>query len=178
MHYLVRGSNGKDYGPVDLVTLREWVHQGRIKADTKVRNTTNGMLLMATNMPELDGMFTANSALQATIIAGGYLGNKVNAEAEHAERWEDYKFVILMSILGMFFSLVFAWIAIVFNIIAMKRAYEAAKEQKPLAGLSFSIALLSMIAVLVIPILIGFWMRPILFPDRTPHNTKIGVDSR
>ncbi len=133
---------------------------------------------MATSMPELDGMFIGNSTLKATIIAGGYLGAKINAEAEHAERWEDYKFVILMSILGMLFSLIFSWLAIIFSIIAMKRAYESAKEQKPLAGLSFSIALLSMVAVIAIPILVGFWMRPILFPDRNHHNTKIGADSR
>jgi uncharacterized protein YneF (UPF0154 family) len=175
MQYIVRIQNGKEYGPIDLPTLVEWVRQGRVGADTKVRNLGNGMLLMASNMPELDGMFLTNHARQTSAISSGYLySGPGSLHQPSSDHWEDYKFVVLMSVVGLIFSVILGWLAVIFNVIAMKRAYEAAKEQKPMAGLGFSLALLSMIATLVIPLMMGFWLQRIIFPPSRSHNNSIG----
>ena len=112
MQYMVRDSNRKEYGPIDLPTLIEWVRQGRVGPDNKVRNLTNGMLLDATHMPELNGMFAVNQAKQAAAINSGYLYSK-NTANQVSDHWEDYKFVILMSVLGIFFSMLFAWFGLI-----------------------------------------------------------------
>jgi hypothetical protein len=179
MQYIVKGPNGKEYGPIELPTLIEWVRQGRVSPDSKVRNLTNGMLLSATHMPELNGMFAANQAKQAAAINSGYLygGTQSNTQADH---WEDYKFVIMMSVLGIFFSLLIGWCGLIFCAIGMKRAYDAAREQKPMAGLGFSISLLSMLAVLVIPLLMGYWFQKVIFPEDKPRSkmTERGIDDK
>lgn len=173
MHYIVRGSNGKEYGPIDLATLIEWVRQGRVSPDSKIRNLANGMLLNATHMPELNGMFVGDQFKQATAISSGYLRTKPNS-VPLSDHWEDYKFVILMCVLGIFFSMIFAWFGLIFCFFGMKRAYEAVRLQKPMAGLAFSIAFLSVLAVLVIPFLMGYWVKNIVFPPDSPQS-KISV---
>lgn len=177
MQYMVRDSNRKEYGPIDLPTLIEWVRQGRVGPDNKVRNLTNGMLLDATHMPELNGMFAVNQARQAAAINSGYLYTK-NPTNQVSDHWEDYKFVILMSVLGIFFSMLFAWFGLIFCAIGMKRAYEAARDQKPYSGLGFSIALLSMLAVIAIPFLMGYWVQHIIFPDQPQPSRMRGIDDK
>ncbi|GEM_PF-2135434 len=39
MKYIVKGDEGKEYGPVDEETLRKWTEAGRILPQTEVRNT-------------------------------------------------------------------------------------------------------------------------------------------
>jgi hypothetical protein len=179
MRYIVRGTNGKEYGPIDLPTLIEWVRQGRVSPDTKVRNLDNGMLLMATNMSELTGMFVANQSKQTTAISSGYLYGQSRLDP-HAEQWEDYKFVIVMSVLGILFSMIIGWFGLIFCGIGMKRAYDAAREQRPMAGLGFSIALLSSFAVIAISFLMGYWAKHILFPENEPQSkmSTRGIDDK
>jgi hypothetical protein len=172
MQYIVRVPNGKEYGPIDLPTLVEWVRQGRVSSDTKVRNLTNGMLLNATHMPELNGLFIANQAMQATVISSGYLNSR-SSPNQQADHWEDYKFVITMSLLGMLLSMAIGYFAVIFNIFAMKRAWEAARDQKPMAGLGFSLALMSMLATITIPFIMGFWLQNIISPY-AGQKSKIG----
>jgi hypothetical protein len=173
MQYIVRGPNGKEYGPIDLPTLIEWVRQGRVSPDSKVRNLNNGMLLNATHMPELNGMFVANHAKQAAAINSGYLYG-AKPQNQQSEHWEDYKFVIVMSVLGIFFSMLIGWFGLIFCAIGMKRAYESAKEQKPMAGLAFTISLLSMLAVIAVPLLMGYWLQNIIFPKEKPQSRMSG----
>ncbi|MBI1333819.1 MAG: hypothetical protein GC165_13175 [Armatimonadetes bacterium] len=158
--YIVRSPDGREYGPVDLVTLQQWVQQGRVTHDTKVRNLGNGMLLMASNMPELDGHFAALYPRQHAAITSGmlYAGN----QAPVADHWEDYKFVFIMSVLGLVLSLAIGWFSIVFCIVGMVRAWKAAKEQKPMSGLAFTIALFCMFGAIAIPFLMGFWIESVL----------------
>ena len=179
MHYIIRDPGGREYGPVDLKTLIEWVRQGRVSPDTKIRNLTNGMMLMASTMPELDGMFQANHVKVASAFSGNYLYSNQSQQPAVGEHWEDYKFVILMSVLGLLSSMVVGWFAVIFNIFGMKRAWDASKEQKPMSGLAFSIALLSMLATLAIPFLMGYWLHNILFDDvKRPHKVTRGVDDK
>ncbi len=174
MQYIVRGPDGREYGPVDLPTLKEWIRQGRISHDSKVRNLNNGMLLMASNMPELDGCFVVANRMQAMANVASHPSASVQAANARAEYWEDYKFVLAMSVLGMLMSMAIGWFAIVFNIFAMKRAWEAAKDQKEMSGLAFTLALFAMLATIAIPFLEGYWLSSVFknFMNDSSGSTK------
>lgn len=174
MQYIVRGPDGREYGPVDLPTLKEWIRQGRISHDSKVRNLGNGMLLMASNMPELDGCFGIANPMQAMAHANYPRAAAAQAAAARSEKWDDYKFVLAMSVLGMVMSLAVGWFALAFNIFAMKRAWDAAKEQKEMSGLAFSLALFAMLATIAIPFLVGYWLSNVFsdFLHNSSESTK------
>lgn len=57
MHYFVTGTDGNEYGPVDLSTLQEWVKDNRVVPSSKIRNVSNGMVLQASTMPEVSHLF-------------------------------------------------------------------------------------------------------------------------
>ncbi len=153
--YVVKGPNGKEYGPVDLVTLQEWVKQGRVAHDSKVRNLGNGMMLQASNMPELDGFFPGLYYQQNSAMASGAIHGKPSNGMEH---WEDYKFAITMSVLGIILSFAIAWFSLIFCFFGVRRALEAARDQKPLSGLAVTIAILSFLAAAAIPFMMGAWV--------------------
>lgn len=44
---------GKEYGPVDVETLREWKQEGRLIADNDLRNATNGEWIKASTVAEI-----------------------------------------------------------------------------------------------------------------------------
>src|SRR4051812_34291211 len=44
---------GKEYGPVDLETLREWKREGRLIADNDLRNASNDAWVKASTVREL-----------------------------------------------------------------------------------------------------------------------------
>ena len=46
---------GKEYGPVDLETLREWKQEGRLIADNELRNASNDAWVKASAVAELFG---------------------------------------------------------------------------------------------------------------------------
>ena len=53
MQYSVIGSDGNQYGPVDLITLKQWVADGRVMPHTQVIDNLASTTLMANQMPEL-----------------------------------------------------------------------------------------------------------------------------
>ena len=167
--YTVKGPDGKDYGPVDLATLQEWVKQGRVTHDSKVRNMGNGMLLQASNMPELDGFFLATYPRQQAAMASGLIHAPNNQQADY---WEDYKFVFAMSVLGLILSVAVGWFSVIFCIFGMVRAWNAAREQKPMSGLAFTIALFCMLGAIALPFLMGFWLKHVLIDNFSggPHK--------
>lgn len=154
--YVVRGTDGREYGPVDLATLQEWVKQGRVSHDSKIRNLGNGMMLMASNMPELDGFFGGLHAHQRAVMTSGMVYG--SSQPQEAEYWEDYKFVLAMSVIGMVVSLAIGPLALIFSIMAIIRAWQAAREGKPMSGLAFGIAIACMLATVAVPFLLGFWL--------------------
>lgn len=157
--YMVKASDGREYGPVDLTTLQEWVKQGRVSHETKVRNLGNGMLLQASNMPELDGFFAQTFHRQNTAIASGMIHARPGEVPEH---WEDFRFIFAMSVLGLLMSLVLGWFAVIFCVFALVRAWNGAKAQRPMSGLAFAVALSSLLGVIAIPFLVGTWIQSVL----------------
>jgi len=58
MKYIVRGDDGKEYGPVDEETLRKWTEAGRVLPHTQIRNTLIRKWNKATDFDFLKPSFT------------------------------------------------------------------------------------------------------------------------
>jgi hypothetical protein len=58
MDYLVAAPDGKEYGPVTLDQLREWVQQDRVRPDTQLKNFHTGQPMPASAVPGLFGVAT------------------------------------------------------------------------------------------------------------------------
>jgi hypothetical protein len=70
MQYFVLADDGNEYGPVDYNGLKQWAEQNRVQRTSKVRNATNGMVMAASNHPELSDLFPMPSP-GANLTAGG-----------------------------------------------------------------------------------------------------------
>src|SRR5262245_38160476 len=62
--YWVVAADGKEYGPADLETLRQWVREGRIVQATHLKKA-DGSVVYAGKLPELADLFPARDAAQA-----------------------------------------------------------------------------------------------------------------
>ncbi len=60
MQYSVKDKDGNQYGPVDLITLKKWVQEGRVLPDTVVTDNLSSVSLVASQMPELGGVQQVN----------------------------------------------------------------------------------------------------------------------
>ena len=59
MAYYVQGSDGKTYGPVEITELEQWVREGRVLRDTKLRSAENGAEVEAHAVPQLHLVFAS-----------------------------------------------------------------------------------------------------------------------
>jgi hypothetical protein len=57
--YKIVGADGKEYGPVSLEQVRQWVAQGRINAQTRVQAVGAEEWKTAGEFPEINALFTA-----------------------------------------------------------------------------------------------------------------------
>src|SRR5215471_16164759 len=79
MHKII-GGDGKEYGPVPTETLRQWIQEGRLNAQTRVfpQGAQNWSTLGA--LPELADVFHAAPPLSAPpVTASGRASNKIAA---------------------------------------------------------------------------------------------------
>lgn len=53
MQYMVKGADGKEYGPTDVATLRTWAAEGRLASHTTLRDFNTGQTLAASAVPGL-----------------------------------------------------------------------------------------------------------------------------
>jgi uncharacterized membrane protein len=83
--YRVVGPDGKEYGPVDLPGLQQWIREGRVLKDTRVRKN-DGAVMSADLLPELTEIFrppppapsvppiASNVAVLAEFRSWGFIG--------------------------------------------------------------------------------------------------------
>jgi hypothetical protein len=64
--YMVRGADGKEYGPVTLERLTAWIKEGRLTAQHEVKRSDMGHWTAATAFSELQPVF---SSLAASVVA-------------------------------------------------------------------------------------------------------------
>ncbi|MFZ2653515.1 MAG: RDD family protein [Victivallales bacterium] len=62
MKYIVKGDDGKEYGPVDEETLRKWTEAGRVLPHTQIRNTLIKKWNKATDFDFLKPSFSLQHA--------------------------------------------------------------------------------------------------------------------
>ncbi len=67
--YWIVGGDGKEYGPVPLATLAEWIRDRRAISSTRVRKGS-GPLMEASAYPELAGFFSGGAAAAVYSPAG------------------------------------------------------------------------------------------------------------
>lgn len=63
--YRILGGDGKEYGPVSIEQLRDWLAQGRISAQTRVRAETGSEWKAAAEIPELASLFEPSTRGEA-----------------------------------------------------------------------------------------------------------------
>ncbi|MFM9873819.1 MAG: hypothetical protein ACKVQS_10190 [Fimbriimonadaceae bacterium] len=56
MEYMVIGPDGAEYGPANVDTLKVWVSEGRLTADSQLKNFATGQMMVANSVP---GLFAA-----------------------------------------------------------------------------------------------------------------------
>lgn len=53
MQYSIVGTDGNQYGPVDLMTLKRWVSEGRVLPNSQITDNLSNRTVVASQMPEL-----------------------------------------------------------------------------------------------------------------------------
>jgi len=79
--YMVRGADGKDYGPATRDQLAAWINQGRLTARQLIKRSDTQDWAEASTFGELQGLFrpaTAPDTTPPTIPAAGGPGAPIN----------------------------------------------------------------------------------------------------
>ena len=63
--YNIVGADGKQYGPVSLEQMRQWVAEGRINAQTQVQAAGAAEWKPAAELPEINSLLAARAAMPA-----------------------------------------------------------------------------------------------------------------
>ena len=67
--YMVRGADGKEYGPVSLDQLGAWVREGRLPGQSAVRRSDMEHWAAAADFSELQPLFGATATTATTATA-------------------------------------------------------------------------------------------------------------
>jgi hypothetical protein len=68
--YKIIGADGKEYGPVSLDQLRQWISEGRLNQQSKVLPEGNTEWKTVAEVPELAGIVPTPAAVQPGPFAG------------------------------------------------------------------------------------------------------------
>ncbi len=142
MQYSVHGSDGNQYGPVDLITLKQWVQEGRVLPDTRVTDNLSNSTLLASQMSEL-GMTSmsqpyANASAPPQPGMSPYSNPQFGAQAKQPTRlWGILGWLAFGIVVSMFtrYGGIFVSGWNVFD------AFKAKSEDDPKAGLCLGFAI-------------------------------------
>jgi hypothetical protein len=68
--YMVRGADGKEYGPVSLEQLKAWVQESRLKGEQEIKRSDMEYWAAAKAFEELGPMFGSSSNAPAPAVIG------------------------------------------------------------------------------------------------------------
>ena len=147
MQYMVLGTDGKEYGPVDDEGLKQWVAQQRVRPQTLLKVFESGQTLNAGSIP---GLF-APAAPQPGYIAPttGYSAVKANS-GDAGPMWG----VAFEAALGVAVFFFLKGLGVILGGFALYRAIRIAME-----GNRFGIAALVVAVVALAVIGVGWMMR-------------------
>ena len=69
MGYFVIAPDGNEYGPADLVTLKQWVSENRLYPTTQLKDEQTGQIIAAGTIPNL---FSSQVQAPAPVVAPPY----------------------------------------------------------------------------------------------------------
>lgn len=101
--YKILGGDGKEYGPISSDTLRQWIAQGRVNAQTQVlaEGAANWQPLCA--IPEFAGLSGSGTPAEATSAAS--VSDGASCEAAHALANPAGWALMIVGILGILMSI-------------------------------------------------------------------------
>src|SRR5690349_7259860 len=125
MEYIVTGSDGKEYGPASVDTLREWVASNRVSPESQLRNFQTGEVVAARSVPGLFGPIAAPQPVSppqgnwSQPPVPGY-AKPVSYDSGSGELWG----AIIRSGLAIVFFFVFHGIGLIFAAYALYYAIQ------------------------------------------------------
>jgi hypothetical protein len=156
MDYLVAAPDGKEYGPVTLDQLRDWVQQDRVRPDTQLKNFHTGQPMAASAVP---GLFGAIAPPPATDWSQPPTPGTASSPGYQAARPTDdgkgvFFGVIFRCALAIVLFFALHGIGLIFSGYALFYAI-----QSKASGHKFGLASLVVASVTFIVILIGWVLR-------------------
>lgn len=144
--YKVRGSDQKEYGPVSLEELRQWIAEGRLVVTSQLQAEGETEWKAAASFPELGGLFGAPPTFGPP--------SSPRAPAEKPKTSGLAIASLVLGILGPCTAGITALVGLILGIIAL---IKIGKSERKLGGQGFAIAglVISGLAVLMLPILAG-----------------------
>ena len=135
--YKIIGADGKEYGPVSLEQLRQWVTQGRINGTTKVKAETDADWQTLNTLPDLADLFNVPPQFSAPTTAPRTSGLAITS--------------LVLGILGLFSCGFTALFGLICGIIGLRKIN---RSQGQLTGSGLAIAgiVVSGIMILMLPI--------------------------
>lgn len=139
MYYII-GADGKEYGPVTSEQLRQWIAEGRVNDQTKVRGESSAGWQEAGTLPELAPAMTGGSSRPAASPAAATAKTSGLAIAS-----------LVCGILGIFTCGITALVGLILGIVALVKINNS---QGRLSGRGFAIAgvVVSSVLFLLLPI--------------------------
>jgi len=144
MQYSVSGPDGSQYGPVDLMTLKQWVQEGRVTPTSEVTDHLSNQKMQASSISEL--------GFSSAAPAGGAAPYAASAPPS---AYTDYPRTDQMPVQGqgtkLWAILIWLGIAFVFSLFTMYGgliisgwnildAFQARSRRDPKAGLCMAVA--------------------------------------
>jgi prepilin-type processing-associated H-X9-DG protein len=143
-NYFIIGDDAKEYGPVSIDELRQWIAENRVGAQTKVRSENSTELRPLSQTPELAALLKKPAPppppISAPVTAGRTSALAVGA--------------LVLGILGVFTCGATALFGLVLGIIAIVRI-NASRGALRGHGMALGGTIISGIVLLLVPILVA-----------------------
>jgi hypothetical protein len=167
--YKITGADGKEYGPVSIERLREWVGQGRVNAKTLVQAAGSADWQPAAEVPDLASLFASPMARQVGDGAPPLL-------AASKFKSQDRGLAILSFVLGLAsfvlcLSALTGLPAILFGHIARRRAARLPVRYGG-AGLAMAGLILGYLNLVFSLFIAGVILPALARSTQTTHNTQ------
>jgi prepilin-type processing-associated H-X9-DG protein len=137
--YKIIGSDGKEYGPVDAATLRQWLGQGRVNPSTQVKGASEPDWKPLASYPEFNAALPAAAPPPAFLPSGSARTSRLAVTS------------LVLGVLGIFSCGGTALVGLILGIMGLNRIK---KSQGQLSGSGLAIAgiVVSAIFLLMLPI--------------------------
>ncbi|OWU64463.1 MAG: hypothetical protein CBB60_009690 [Armatimonadetes bacterium Cent15-Ar3] len=166
MQYFVTGTDGNEYGPVDLATLQDWVRDNRVVPTSKVRNATNGMVLQASTMPEVSNLFPPAPVPTMGTVApmAGYESRPSYAQPDmtaqmmrnyNDQGWKPFGIALALSLATLAVGVTIGFLSIFIGSYAIQMGWKAKEEDQQGGWAALIIAVVCTIAALVFRFTVG-----------------------